>query len=137
MNWCCVSPWEKCYFKKNIIIIIAHELVLRVPWKKKSYLKKNIIIAHELQTSGTLRAKLAKRYIFFKFLGQTRLLWCLFEIWTHSKSSLWKTLLNVKIVFLKDTFWPNFGQKLSLEKMILRNIFLVIFRWQKMATSVN
>jgi hypothetical protein len=41
-----------------------------VSLEKKQLFKKNIIIAHELQTPGTLRAKLAKKYIFFKFLGQ-------------------------------------------------------------------
>ena len=57
------------------------------------------------------QAKLAKKYFFFFFLSfwtKTWLLWCLFEIWTHSKSFLWKKFLNVKIVFLKDTFWSKF-----------------------------
>ena len=83
------------------------------------------------------RAKVAKKcifFFFFKFLGQTWLLWCLFEIWTYSKLSLWKTLLNVKIVFLKHfltKFWleiifrkdnfekyKNFGHKVFFRKII-------------------
>ena len=82
-------------------------------------------------------------FSFFKFLGQIWLLWCLFEIWTHSKSSLWKDIFKrenllserhflikfwSKIVFGKDDFekYTFFCQKVSLEKKILRNIKILV-----------
>ena len=37
-----------------------------------------------------------------------------------------KNTFKRKKVFLKDIFRPNFGQKLSLEKTILRNIKILI-----------
>ena len=96
-----------CTFIKNIYILTYLIALLIFFYNNFNNKKKLYYLISQLTPPLPKRPKLLKSafffiiLLFFKFLGQTWLLWYLFEKWIHSKSSLWKTILNVKIIFVK------------------------------------
>ena len=103
---------------------------MRSPSQTKKDPMSNVV-RQFIEGLGTkMKPKLAKKMFYFMFLGQTWLLWLLFEKWIDSKSSFSKTIFGQKSSFVKTTFMSHF-KKIYLKVVFTKDDFHVFFEFKK------